>query len=166
MNIKNIFLTLLIILFFTEVSATKPTSLGKFKDWQSFTVQTEQGKICFAQSIPKKRTSKNFKRENSKMIVTFRLSEKIKNEVSVTSGHIYKIGSVAAKSGRNDFSFFSQNDFAWIADNKEEEKFIKLMKKATNIMVSAKEPKGSQTVDHYSMMGFTKAYNTAKKNCA
>ena len=25
--------------------------------------------------------------------------------------------------------------------------------------------KGEQTTDHYSMMGFTKAYNTAKKSC-
>ena len=40
------------------------------------------------------------------------------------------------------------------------------MKKASNIMVIANEPKGSQTVDHYSMMGFSKAYDTAKKNCS
>jgi len=24
---------------------------------------------------------------------------------------------------------------------------------------------GAETTDHYSMMGFTKAYNTAKKTC-
>ena len=40
------------------------------------------------------------------------------------------------------------------------------MKKANSIMVTANEPKGSQTVDHYSMMGFTKAYNKAKKDCS
>ena len=40
------------------------------------------------------------------------------------------------------------------------------MKKASNIMITANEPKGSQTVDHYSMIGFTKAYNTAKKSCS
>ena len=26
--------------------------------------------------------------------------------------------------------------------------------------------KGKQTIDHYSLMGFSKAYNTAKKNCS
>ena len=51
-------------------------------------------------------------------------------------------------------------------NEKEELRFIKLMKKATSVMVTANETKGSQTVDHYSMMGFTKAYNTAKKNCS
>ena len=39
------------------------------------------------------------------------------------------------------------------------------MKRATNFIVTANMTNGAQTVDHYSMMGFTKAYNTAKKTC-
>ena len=42
---------------------------------------------------------------------------------------------------------------------------IKLMKRATNLMIIAKTKDGAETTDHYSMMGFTKAYNTAKKTC-
>ena len=34
------------------------------------------------------------------------------------------------------------------------------------IMVSAYNKSGSQTIDHYSLLGFTKAYNSAKKNCS
>ena len=37
------------------------------------------------------------------------------------------------------------------------------MKRATNLMIKAKTKDGAETTDHYSMMGFTKAYNTAKK---
>ena len=37
------------------------------------------------------------------------------------------------------------------------------MKKASRIMVTAYNKSGSQTIDHYSLMGFTKAYNAAKK---
>ena len=40
------------------------------------------------------------------------------------------------------------------------------MKKATNLIITANLPNGAQTTDHYSMMGFTKAYNTAKKLAA
>ena len=36
------------------------------------------------------------------------------------------------------------------------------MKKATDIIVKARTANGAETTDHYSMMGFTKAYNTAK----
>ena len=166
MNFKKIFLLLVFVLFISKTLAANPVSTGAFKDWQVFTANTEQGKICFAQAKPKTRSPKNFKREESKLFVTFRPQENIKNEVSVTSGHIYKSSTVKAKSGRNNYTFFSKEKFAWIADEKREEKFIKLMKKASNIMVIANEPKGSQTVDHYSMMGFSKAYDTAKKNCS
>ena len=40
------------------------------------------------------------------------------------------------------------------------------MKKASRLMIVGNAKEGSQTTDHYSMMGFTKAYNTAKKNCS
>ena len=44
--------------------------------------------------------------------------------------------------------------------------FMQLKKKATNIIVKERTTKGAETTDHYSMMGFTKAYNTAKKACS
>ena len=47
-----------------------------------------------------------------------------------------------------------------------EKKMIKLMKKGSRIMLSGYNEKGSQTIDHYSLLGFTKAYNTAKKACS
>ena len=166
MKFKKIFLASIIVLFASKSFASNPVSGGKFKDWQVFTATTEQGKICFAQSKPKTRSPKNFKRGASKLFVTFRPQENIKDEVSVTSGYVYKASSVNAKSGRNNYAFFSKKNFAWIAEEKREKKFIKLMKKASNIMLIANEPKGSQTVDHYSMIGFSKAYETAKKNCS
>ena len=166
MCFKKIFLISIIVLFASKTFAANPVSSGTFKDWQVFTATTEQGKICFVESKPKTRSPKNFKREPSKLFVTFRPQENIKDEVSVTSGHIYKTSTVNAKSGRNNYTFFSKDNFAWITDEKREKKFIKLMKKASNIMLIANEPKGSQTVDHYSMMGFSKAYEVARKNCS
>ena len=158
----------LITLFFAisvEAIAETPKSVGKYKNWQSFTTNTDKGKICFAQSVPSKRGPESFKREDSRIFVTFRPGENITDEVSITSGHLYKPSSVVAKSGKNSFSFFSQEKFAWLLDEREEKKFIKLMKRATNLIVKANAKNGTQTTDHYSMMGFTKAYNTAKKVC-
>ena len=100
------------------------------------------------------------------MFVSFRPNEYIRDEVSVTSGHEYKSSSVSAKSGKNNFSFFSQDKFSWLLDEREEQKFNKVMKRATNLMVKGNSTKGTQSTDHYSMMGFTKAYNLAKKNCS
>ena len=43
---------------------------------------------------------------------------------------------------------------------------IRTMKKGSRIMVSGYNSSGSQTIDHYSLLGFTKAYNEAKKAAA
>ena len=166
MLIKKIIITFFIFLFTATVNASTPRSTGKYKNWESFTAETDKGKICFAQTIPTKRAPASIKREKSKLFVTFRPSENINDEVSITSGHDYKSSTVTASSGKKKYSFFSQKNFAWLLDDQEEKKFIKLMKKATTLIVKARTIKGAETTDHYSMMGFTKAYNTAKKTCS
>ena len=166
MPVKKTFIVLVLCLFYINVFAVTPRSTGKYKNWESFIAETDKGKICFAQTVPTKRAPAAVKRNKSKLFVTFRPSEEIKDEVSLTSGHDYKTSSVTASSGKRRYSFFSQKDFAWLLDDQEEKKFIQLMKKATDIIVKARTTKGAETTDHYSMMGFTKAYNTAKKTCS
>ena len=166
MSVKKFFIILTLGLFSVNAFAVTPRSAGKYKNWESFVAETDKGKICFAQTIPTKRAPAAVKRDKSKLFVTFRPSEEIKDEVSLTSGHDYKTSSVSASSGKRRYSFFSQKDFAWLLDDQEEKKFIQLMKKATDIIVKARTTKGAETTDHYSMMGFTKAYNTAKKTCS
>ena len=165
MPLKNKFILIFIILFSFSANANTPKSTGKYKNWESFTVETDKGKICFAQTLPTKRAPASIQREKSKIFVTFRPSESIKDEVSLTSGHDYKSSTVTASSGKKKYSFFSQKNFAWLLDDQEEKNFIKLMAKATNLIIKARTTKGAETTDHYSMMGFTKAYNTAKKTC-
>ena len=166
MLLKKIFIFLILVVFSSNSLAVTPRSTGKYKNWESFVAETDKGKICFAQTVPTKRAPAAVKRDKSKLFVTFRPSEEIKDEVSLTSGHDYKTSSVTASSGKRRYSFFSQKEFAWLLDDQEEKKFIKLMKKATDIIVKARTTKGAETTDHYSMMGFTKAYNTAKKTCS
>ncbi len=164
--------TILIILLFYSISLASNAeenlrSMGKFKDWESFVLSKEGNKICFAQSIPVVRAPKKLIREPSRLFVSFRPSEKIKNEISVTNGYEFKLKApVTAKSGKKTYDLFSKGRFAWVVDNKDEAKLIVTMKKASRLMIIGSTEKGDQTTDHYSMMGFTKAYNTAKKSCS
>ena len=162
---RKILILLFGILFSFNAFANTPRSTGKYKNWESFTTETDKGKICFAQTLPTKRAPSSIQRGKSKLFVTFRPSENIRDEISLTSGHDYKSSTVSASSGKKRFSFFSQKNFAWLLDDQEEKNFIKLMKRATNLIVKARMTNGAETTDHYSMMGFTKAYNTAKKTC-
>ena len=116
MLLKKIFIFLILVVFSTNSLAVTPRSTGKYKNWESFVAETDKGKICFAQTVPTKRAPAAVKRDKSKLFVTFRPSEEIKDEVSLTSGHDYKISSVTASSGKRRYSFFSQKDVAWLLD--------------------------------------------------
>ena len=158
---------IIILISFSARSAEDLKSIGKFKDWETFTVNENNNKICFAQSIPILRAPKKFERNPSRLFVSFRPTEDIIDEISATSGYTFqKEKIVKAKTGKKTFNFFAQENFAWILDTEEEQKFIQAMKKASRVMIIGRTEKGKQTIDHYSLMGFTKAYDTAKKNCS
>ncbi len=165
---KKILILFLFYLVFGALNAEENLkSVGKFKDWESFILSQEGNKTCFAQSIPVVRAPKKLKRDPSRLFVSFRPDENINNEVSVTNGYEFKLKApVAAKSGKKSYDLFSKGRFAWVVDDKDEKKLIVTMKKASRLMIIGNTNKGEQTTDHYSMMGFTKAYNIAKKSCS
>ena len=164
--------TLLLSLFIIFFSITKTLSddlkkIGKYKDWETMVLAETSGKVCFAQSSPILQSPKTNKRD-ARLFVTFRPGEKITNEISTTAGYEFnKNNSVLATSGNNKFKFdIKQQGFAWMTSNKKEKIMVRVMKKGSRIMVTGYNEKGSQTIDHYSLLGFTKAYNTAKKACS
>ena len=163
---KIIFLISFSIFFTNFANAKDLKSIGKFKDWESFVLLQDGNKICFAQSAPLVKSPKKLKRDPSRLFVSFRPAENIKNEISVTSGYEFKLKTpVKAKSGKKSYDLFSKGRFAWLVDNEDENKLISTMKKASRLMIIGNTDKGEQSTDHYSMMGFTKAYNAAKKSC-
>ena len=166
--IKKILLILPIILIgsYNQVSAEEVKKIGKYKDWESMVVTEATGKVCFAQSSPILQAPKSNKRD-AKLFIAFRPAEKIIDEVSVTAGYEFNSNTVTAQSGKNKFKFdIKEQGFAWIADTKVEFRMIKRMKKGSRIMITGYNQNGSQTIDHYSLLGFTKAYNATKKACS
>ena len=162
---------LIILIFFTILNnqsiAEEVKKIGKFKDWETMVIKNDSELVCFAQTKPILQSPKNNPRE-ARLFVTFRPNEKILDEISITAGYEFNNkNSVIARSGKNKYKFdITQENFAWMADNKMEKKMIKTMKKGSRIMITGYNQEGSQTIDHYSLLGFTKAYGAAKKNCS
>ena len=166
--IKIIFI--IIYVFFisstNNISAEEIKKIGKYKDWEAKIVYEISGKVCFAQSSPILQKPKSNKR-NANLFVAFRPEENIKNEISVTSGYEFNNNTVTAVSGKNTFKFnIKEQGFAWIEDSKIELKMINRMKKGSRLMITGYDQNNSQTIDDYSLLGFTKAYNASKKACS
>jgi|TARA_B110001450_G_scaffold250594_1_gene269500 hypothetical protein len=165
--IKKILFIIFIVTFTGQVNAEEVKKMGKHKDWETYIIKSDSGKVCFAQSKPVLQAPKKNIRE-ARLFISFRPGEDIANEISITSGYEYNNkNSITAISGKNKYKFdIIRENFAWITDKRFEKKMIKTMKKGSRIMVKAHNQKGSQTIDHYSLLGFTKAYKATKANCS
>ena len=165
-NRTIIFFLGIFIFSINYVSAEELKKIGKSKDWETLVLIKDDGLTCFAQTKPLLQSPKADKRE-ARLFVSFRPSDKVADEISTTSGYEFNSqNSILAKSGKKKYKFdIVQDSFAWISSNKVEKKMIKTMKKGSRIMITAYNKSGSQTIDHYSLLGFTKAYNIAKKSC-
>tara|TARA_B100001175_G_C19130832_1_gene458874 strand:+ start:65 stop:535 length:471 start_codon:yes stop_codon:yes gene_type:complete len=155
------------VVFTSHANSDEVKKMGKHKDWETYVMTNEKGKVCFAQSKPILQAPKTDSRD-SRLFISFRPGEKITNEISITAGYEFnKKNLVTAKSGKNNYKFdLIQDNFAWMTSDKLEKKMIKTMKKGSRIMITGHNQNGSQTIDHYSLLGFTKAYNATKANCS
>jgi hypothetical protein len=165
--IKSFIIIIFVSLFAVSANSQEVKKVGKFKDWETMIIVEQTGKVCFAQSAPVLQAPKSNIRE-ARMFVSFRPGEKVNNEISITGGYEFNNkNTITATSGKSKYKFdIAQEGFAWIANNKVENKMIKTMKKGSRIMITGYNQKGSQTIDHYSLLGFTKAYNAAKTSCS
>ena len=165
-NRTIIFFIIIFIFSIKHVSAEELKKIGKFKDWETLVLIKDSGLTCFVQTKPVLQSPKTNKRE-ARLFVSFRPSDKVTDEISTTSGYEFNIqNKILATSGKRKYVFdIAKDSFAWISSNKIEKKMIKTMKKGSRIMLTGYNKSGSQTIDHYSLLGFTKAYNTAKKSC-
>ena len=165
--IKKFIFIIFLTTFANQVNAEEVKKMGTHKDWETYIVKSNSGKVCFAQSKPVLQAPKKNIRD-ARLFVSFRPAENITNEISITSGYEYNNkNSILAVSGKNKYKFdIVQESFAWMTSNKLEKKMIKTMQKGSRIMVTGYNQKGSQTIDHYSLLGFTKAYKATKANCS
>ena len=165
-NKKLIFIFIILTFSINNTLAEELKKVGKFKDWETIVFNNESEIICYAQTKPILQSPKTKQRE-ARLFVSFRPNDKISDEISTTSGYEFNNqNSILATSGKSKYKFdITQDNFAWIASNKMEKKMIKTMKRGSRIMITGYNKSGSQTIDHYSLLGFTKAYNAAKKSC-
>ena len=166
--IKNFIIIIFLTTFISQTNAEEVKKMGKHKDWETYVINSDTGKVCFAHSLNLFYKLQKKIHEMLGYLLLLDLGKKLANEISITAGYEFNTkNSITATSGKNKYKFdIAQEGFAWITDNKLENKMIKTMKKGSRIMITGYNQKGSQTIDHYSLLGFTKAYNATKANCS
>jgi hypothetical protein len=147
-------------------SAQDQTRLGAFKYWSAFTADAPDGKVCWAATAPISTDYSGDSRGDVFLMVSMWPSRGIDNEISIISGYGFDEKRTAqAKIGSDTYSFFTSSDGAWLETRREESAMVKSMKAGAKASVTGYSDIGSRSNDSFSLLGFTAAYNAARKAC-
>jgi hypothetical protein len=143
--------------------ASLVTSYG---DWGVYTAQTGRSKICYALSQPQDRLPKNLNRDPAFLFVSFRPAENVKNEVALVLGFAAKENAPAeASMGSASYALIAKASNAWLKNPAEEAQAIATMARSGSLTVKMQSARGSSLTDRYSLSGFGKALEHARKEC-
>lgn len=144
--------------------ASLVTSYG---DWGVYTAQTGRSKICYALSQPQDRLPKNVNRDPAYLFVSFRPAENVKNEVALVLGFTAKDNAPAeAAVGNTSYALITKAASAWLKNPAEEGQAITTMTRSGTVVVKSQSVRGTSLTDRYSLNGFSKALDHARRECA
>lgn len=100
------------------------------------------------------------------LFVSYWPSESRMGEVSFTGGYPFADGStVSLEIGNSSFELFSDGEMAWAASEQDDQRIVTAMKRGAEAVLTAESTRGTQTLDTFSLLGFTAAVEDAETRC-
>jgi invasion protein IalB len=146
------------------------TQLNTFKDWNAFTSNTADGKMCFIATQPT--DTKYSQPVNGRDPAFFQItripSKGVVNEVSSIVGYTFATNAdVTIDVDGAKFKMFldaSHPDTAWSVQETESA-LVEAMKKGHAMTLTSTSRRGTQITDSYSLSGITAALDAVTKEC-
>lgn len=167
MNTRTLLLAA-VLAGFPGLAAEAATQIGSFKQWNAYTHNDQEGKVCYIASQPQdsKYSSTIKGRDPAFFMVTTKPAKNIRNEASTIIGYPFKADSkVIVDIDGKKFTMFTQADGAWMEDQTQESALIAAMKAGTQMTVSGTSRRGTESSDSYSLSGITAALDAIAKEC-
>ena len=140
--------------------------LGTFTAWEVHSFQEGGAKVCNMFTRPTESEGAYTQRGDVYMFVTNRPAEGVVDEFSVQIGYDFKTGVPAfAIVGGRKFELFTQEDFAWLHEDKDQKALIRAMRGGSEIVVEGISSRGTKTKDVFSLSGFSAAHNMVSSAC-
>ncbi|MCU0827212.1 MAG: invasion associated locus B family protein [Tabrizicola sp.] len=153
----------------TVVTAQESTNrVATMTDWNVFT--EENPKECWGVSKPTESVNSrdgqpvSVRRGDILLFVTFRPGKP--GEISFTGGYPFAGGStVDVTIDGQPYQLFTDGEWAWPGSAEDDAALLAAMKAGTTATLTARSGRGTQTVDTFSLRGFTAAMEDAEKRC-
>jgi invasion protein IalB len=143
-----------------------PRAIGKYGAWQALTFE-ENGKTgCYIISEPERSEGNYSSRGKVYALVTHRPDANQLNVVTVIAGYNFKPDSdVVVEIGDQVFKLFTSKGTAWTPTEEGDRQMVAAMKEGSGMVVRGVSARDTETVDTYSLQGFTRAYNAIGEAC-
>ena len=83
-----------------------------------------------------------------------------------TGGYPFAGGStVSVTIGDTEYELFTEGEWAWPATPEEDARLVAAMKRGADAIVRGRSGRGNQTIDTFSLLGFTAAVEEAARRC-
>jgi invasion protein IalB len=144
-----------------------PQFVGSHRDWNVYKFRDDAETICYMASEPKKQEGNYTRRGNPAVLVTRRPGARVLYEVSVQPGYSYLDGSeVEIQIDQRKFQLFTRGEHAWARREEDDRNLISAMRRGVNMTVRGTSTRSTYSLDTYSLLGFTAAYDAMEDACS
>lgn len=151
------------MLCISDAFAGKPEAV--FKDWSVFKIVQNNEHICYIASTPIKKEG-NYRKRGEPFVTIIRIKGNTYDEVNVSSGYPYSQQTKPQINiGKKKFDLFSYEERAWGNTKADDVMIINTMKKGIKLKVKGYSKVGTHSLDTYSLLGFSDAYNKMIQLC-
>lgn len=143
---------------------------GDNGDWKAYTFKKNGVTVCYMASAPKKSAGDYSKRDAAYALVTNDPTTNSRGEVSFVAGYAFKKDStVSVTVGSRTFELFTKTDKApdgaWTQGPEDDRDLVAAMIGGNEMIVKGVSARGTETVDTYSLSGFTATKKVIDKTC-
>ena len=147
-------------------------SAGIFQKGSSTFMKRQTGKCVLRLEAQRKRNTREGKpvsvnRSIEQISVMFEPSKGRDGEVSYTGGYPYDPQkTVKLTVSGNTFTLYVDGEWAWTGSPDEDRKVHEAFRRGATAIITGVSARGTTTSDTISLIGFTDAFNHAKKLCS
>lgn len=153
--------------------AAKPTLVGTFNAWQTWTYtgsysgSGSEGKVCYIYAEPDDMEPSRLDHGRVSFSVASAPSQGIQLEANFVTGYaLREQSSVTVNVDGRTFTMFTQGDSAWLLNREEEAELLASMKAGSNMVIRATSGRGNNTTYEYSLRGVTAAADRMSAECS
>jgi invasion protein IalB len=145
--------------------AQNPKPIARYGDWQALTFQEDDKSGCYVIAEPVRKEGAYTSRGKVYALVTHRPADRKLDVITIIAGYTYEENSkVTLEIGSDSYELDTQDDMAWASDE-DDPRIVESLKKGEGMVVRGISSRGTETVDTYSLIGFSKAYAAIGEAC-